>query len=56
MHSLTFFPIFGVSMILQSDNEREFKNQVIGALATMWPGIKLVHGRARHPQSQGSVE
>jgi hypothetical protein len=50
------FSIFGVPMILQSDNGREFKNQVISALATMWPGMKLVHGRARHPQSQGSVE
>jgi transposase InsO family protein len=22
----------------------------------MWNGVKIVHGRARHPQSQGSVE
>ena len=22
----------------------------------MWPGLSLVHGRARHRQSQGSVE
>ena len=22
----------------------------------MWPDMKIVHGRARHPQSQGSTE
>jgi transposase InsO family protein len=29
---------------------------VIQEMADMWAGIKIVHGRARHPQSQGSVE
>jgi hypothetical protein len=28
----------------------------VTALEKMWPDMKFVHGRARHPQSQGSVE
>lgn len=43
-------------MILQSDNGREFANRIIKNLAEMWPGLKLVHGKPRHSQSQGSVE
>jgi len=41
---------------LQSDNGREFRNQIITALRTMWPDMNFVHGRGKHPQSQGSVE
>ncbi|CAF1101659.1 unnamed protein product, partial [Brachionus calyciflorus] len=48
--------IFGVPVILQSDNGREFRNQVIVPLKQIWPDMSFVHGRARHPQSQGSVE
>ncbi len=43
-------------LILQSDNGREFVNQVIQELMLMWPTLKLVNGSPRHPQSQGSVE
>ena len=43
-------------MILQSDNGKEFRNQVITSLKLLWPDIVLCHGRPRHPQSQGSVE
>lgn len=50
------FTIFGVPVILQSDNGREFRNQVIKALKQLWSDLSFVHGRARHPQSQGSVE
>ncbi|CAF1064355.1 unnamed protein product, partial [Brachionus calyciflorus] len=50
------FSIFGVPYILQSDNGREFRNQIVNALKSMWPEMSIVHGRARHPQSQGSVE
>ena len=50
------FFIFGVPYILQSDNGREFRNSLILAVKMMWPDMNLVHGRARHPQSQGSVE
>lgn len=53
---IDIFSIFGVPQILQSDNGREFRNQIVTALKTMWPDLNLVHGRARHPQSQGSVE
>ena len=51
------FCLFGPPHILQSNNGREFKNV---NLATMirekWPECKIIHGKARHPQSQGSVE
>ena len=50
------FTILGVPIILQSDNGKEFRNQIISALKSMWPDLSLVNGRARHPQSQGSVE
>jgi hypothetical protein len=50
------FTILGVPIILQSDNGKEFRNQIISALKSMWPDLLLVNGRARHPQSQGSVE
>ena len=54
---LDIFSLFGPPHILQSDNGREFKNI---NLATMirekWPECKIIHGKPRHPQSQGSVE
>ncbi|CAF5104126.1 unnamed protein product [Rotaria magnacalcarata] len=53
---LDIFTILGAPVILQSDNGREFVAKVILELVEMWSGIKIVHGRARHPQSQGSVE
>jgi transposase InsO family protein len=53
---LDIFTILGAPVILQSDNGREFVAKVIQELVDMWTGIKIVHGRARHPQSQGSVE
>ena len=31
-------------------------NFVISELSTLWPDLKLVTGRPRHPQSQGAVE
>jgi transposase InsO family protein len=48
--------MFGASFILQRDNGREFANKITQNLAEMWPGMKLVHGKPRHSQSQGSVE
>jgi hypothetical protein len=50
------FGLFGVPKILQSDNGKEFRNSLVSNLNSIWPGIKLVHGRARYPASQGSVE
>ena len=42
--------------ILQSDNGREFVNSVITELSKMWVILKLVYGKPRHSQSQGSLE
>lgn len=50
------FCMFGAPFILQSDNGREFSNRIIEELKDLWPGLKLVHGKPRHSQSQGSVE
>ena len=46
----------GAPRILQSDRGGEFVNQYIKEIADQWPGMKLVRGRPRYPQSQGSVE
>ncbi|XP_060848321.1 KRAB-A domain-containing protein 2-like [Rhopalosiphum padi] len=53
---LTIFLKFGAPKILQSDNGREFVNSIIKKLKDLWPQCTIVHGRPRHPQSQGSVE
>ena len=53
---LAIFSIFGAPRILQSDNGREFVNCIIEELCSMWEGLKIVHGKLRHRQSQGSVE
>ena len=53
---LNIFTTFGAPCILHSDNGREFVNKVIENLTCMWPEMKLVHGKPRHSQSQGSVE
>lgn len=52
----SIFALFGAPMILQSDNGREFRNKVIDQLKLKWPWLKMVHGKPRHSQSQGSVE
>ena len=53
---MDIFCVFGAPFILQGDNGREFANKIIQNLADMWSGMKLVHGKQRHSQSQGSVE
>jgi len=50
------FLSFGAPAILQSDNGSEFTAAVIADVAKLWVGLKLVHGKPRQPQSQGSVE
>jgi transposase InsO family protein len=55
-HLLNIFLTFGAPAILHSDNGREFSNRVISELCTMWKDVKIVHGKARHSQTQGSVE
>lgn len=53
---LDIFTTIGAPSVLQSDNGKEFANQVVNELKNMWPELKLVHGKPRHSQSQGSVE
>ena len=53
---LDTFSIFEAPSILQSDNGRQFVNSVITKLSAMWDGLKIVHGKPRHSQSQESVE
>ena len=47
---------FGPPCILQSDNGREFRNEIAVALKVLRPGLQMVHGRARRLATQGSVE
>ncbi len=56
MHLIDIFSIVGAPAVLQSDNGREFVNQVINSLTKIWSDLKIVHGKPRHSQSQGSVE
>lgn len=53
---LDIFTIFGAPCILHSDHGREFANSVINEVCKMWDEPKIVHGKPRHSQSQGSVE
>ena len=55
-HLLHIFADKGAPRILQTDNGREFANSLITGLLDMWPECRLVHGKPRHSQSQGSVE
>ena len=42
----------GVPKILQSDNGREFVNEIMRE--SVWPGeVVIINGRRRHRQSQG---
>ncbi|XP_068228066.1 KRAB-A domain-containing protein 2-like [Palaemon carinicauda] len=50
------FLLLGAPVILQSDNGSEFTAQIINELRSLWPELSIVHGKPRHPQSQGSVE
>jgi len=53
---IDIYTLFGAPAILQPDNGREFVNSVINELHIMWNEVKIVHGKPRHSQSQGSVE
>src|ERR1043165_3209561 len=50
------FLLVGAPQILQSDNGSEFTASVITEMKQLWPDLLMVHGKPRHPQSQGSVE
>jgi len=39
-----------------ADNGRKFVNHIINDLDLMWDGLKTVHKKPRHSQSQGNVE
>lgn len=53
---LKIFSDFGAPRILQSDNGKEFANAIVRELVRLWPETRIVHGKPRHSQSQGSVE
>ncbi|KAI6648407.1 hypothetical protein LOD99_14085 [Oopsacas minuta] len=55
-HLIDIFCDKGAPHILQSDNGREFANQIVKEVINLWPECRLVHGKPRHSQSQGSVE
>lgn len=50
------FTFIGAPYILQMDNGREFVAKFIEELKKIWTDMIIVHGKPRHPQSQGSVE
>ena len=51
------FPYLGLPKILQSDNGREFVNEIVKEILTLWPGQGvIINGHPRHSQSQGLVE
>ena len=53
---IVIFSIFGAPSILQSDNGRKFVNSGITDHGKMWVGLKLVHGKPTHSQSQESAK
>ncbi|CAH2321121.1 KRAB-A domain-containing 2-like [Pelobates cultripes] len=53
---LDIFLLFGAPRILHSNNGRKFCNKVLESVTQLWPEIKMVNGKPRHSQSQGSVE
>ena len=42
--------------ILKSESWRKFVAKVIDESKVMWPGLDIIPGRPRHPQSQGCSE
>lgn len=54
---MNIFLTFGaVRMLDYADNDREFVNSVIKELTSLSSELKLVNGKPRQSQSQGSVE
>jgi len=53
---LDIFTTFGAQTMLQSNNSREFVNKIINELCNMWQDLKIIQGKPRHSQIQGSVE
>lgn len=46
----------GAPTLLQSDNGKEFCNKVLAEVLALWPNCRMIHGKPRHSQTQGSVE
>ena len=54
---LGIFCEHGPPHILHTDNGAEFSNKTLLAiLHRQWSSTRIVHGRPRHPEDQGSVE
>ena len=49
---IDIFTLTRTPCILQSDNGREFVASVVYEFKSMWQHLRIVHGRARLPQSQ----
>ncbi|KAI5148435.1 hypothetical protein ENBRE01_0316 [Enteropsectra breve] len=49
------FMDYGVPAAIQADNGKEFANKELKALCERM-NVTIIHGRPRHPQSQGMVE
>ncbi|XP_063875848.1 KRAB-A domain-containing protein 2-like [Scylla paramamosain] len=52
IYSVTKEPPISCSLTM----EEEFSNKLVKEVLMMWPECKMVHGKPRHSQSQGSVE
>ncbi|XP_051158000.1 uncharacterized protein LOC127279602 [Leptopilina boulardi] len=52
----TFSQFLVLHLSFTATTAENFVNKVITELANLWDGVKLVHGKPRHSQSQGSVE
>lgn len=55
-HDFHLNEIFLTVCILQSDNWKEFVNGSIWGMTRHWAELKLLPGKRRHSQNQGSVE
>ena len=55
LHLVSFFQREGVPQILQSDNGRQFRNDLMNSLTETLKTCKI-HGAAYHPETQGQVE
>ncbi|XP_007954681.1 SCAN domain-containing protein 3 [Orycteropus afer afer] len=53
---LDIFTIIGAPSVLQSDNGREFSSRIVSELSSIWPELKIVHGKTQTCQSQNSIE
>ncbi|GBM33725.1 SCAN domain-containing protein 3 [Araneus ventricosus] len=53
---LDIFLLFGAASILHSDNRRDFCNKILKSVTQSRSEIKMINGKPRHSQSQGSVE